>query len=155
MVEYLKINEKSSLSMKLSIFSADISSKKSLPLFTAHVSAGFPSPAEGDMDRKLDLNELLIEHEAATFFVKVEGESMINAHISPGDILIVDRSLYPREGAIIIAIIHGEFTVKRITYKNDSLYLLPENEAYQPIEVTSDIDFSIWGVVTYVIHKAR
>ncbi len=141
--------------MKLSFYSPDTSTEKELPLFTARVSAGFPSPAEDHMERKLDLNELLIEHEAATFFVKVEGESMIDAHISPGDILIVDRAVPPKEGSIIIATLNGEFTVKRITYKDDSLTLLPENDAYEPITITEDIDFSTWGVVTYIIHKAR
>jgi len=149
------INEKVRFPMKLSFFTPDTSSEKALPLFTARVSAGFPSPAEDHMERKLDLNELLIEHEAATFFVKVEGESMINANISPGDILIVDRAIPPKEGSIIIAIVNGEFTVKRITYKNDSLFLLPENDAYKPLEVTPEMDFLTWGVVTYVIHKAR
>lgn len=141
--------------MNISIFTPDTKTAKQLPLFTARVSAGFPSPAEDHMERSLDLNELLIEHEAATFFVKVEGESMNNAQISSGDILIVDRSLQPKEGAIVVAILNGEFTVKRITYQKGALFLLPENETYKPIEITKEMDFLVWGVVTYVIHKAK
>ncbi|HPC48368.1 MAG TPA: translesion error-prone DNA polymerase V autoproteolytic subunit, partial [Deltaproteobacteria bacterium] len=85
----------------------------SVPLYTARVSAGFPSPADAFVDGRLDLNEHLVAHPAATFFVRVEGTSMIDAGIHPGDILIVDRALEPRNGSVVVAVLDGEFTVKR------------------------------------------
>ncbi|MEI6127641.1 MAG: translesion error-prone DNA polymerase V autoproteolytic subunit [Pseudomonadota bacterium] len=122
-------------------------------LYSAQVSAGFPSPAEDYIDKKLDLNEHLIKHPAATFFVKVEGNSMINAGIHSGDMLIVDRALEPADKKIVIAVLNGEMTVKRIRKIKDKLYLMPENDTYQPTEITEDSAFQIWGVVTNVIHK--
>lgn len=124
-----------------------------LPLFTAGVSAGFPSPADDFIERKLDLNEYLIKNHTATFFVKVNGNSMINAGIMDGDILIVDRSIEAGNNKIVIGIINGEFTVKRISRKNNRLYLMPENPDYKPVEINETTDFKIWGVVTYAIHK--
>jgi DNA polymerase V len=124
-----------------------------LPLLVHRVEAGFPSPAEDYIDRKLDLNEHLIRNPSATFFVKVSGQSMINAGIRDGDILVVDRSLEAADKRIIIGVLDGEFTVKRIRKKAGKITLLPENEDFSPIEVTQDTDFRIWGVVTYAIHK--
>ena len=127
--------------------------KQKLPLFTARISAGFPSPAEDYLDKKLDLNEYLIKHPASTFFVRVEGDSMIDAGIHSGDILIVDRALEPNANKIVIAAVDGELTVKRIKKAGDKLYLLAENPDYPLIEITSEMNFEIWGIVTYVIHK--
>jgi DNA polymerase V len=121
-------------------------------LCSAAVPAGFPSPAEDYMDRKLDLNEHLIKHPAATFFVKAAGHSMMNAGIHDGDLLIVDRALEPADKKIVIAVINGDMTVKRIRKIRGRLYLMPENDAFLPIEVTEDADFQVWGVVTSVIH---
>ena len=126
-----------------------------LPIFITSVQAGFPSPAEGYLDKTLDLNELLITHPAATFFVRVAGDSMQNAGIYSGDVLIVDRSLQPLESTIVIAIINGEFTVKRLLKKEGRVFLAPENPSYPILEITPESDFQVWGVVTYVIHKAR
>jgi DNA polymerase V len=123
------------------------------PLVGARISAGFPSPADDFLDRKLDLNELLIHHPSATFFVRVAGSSMTGVGIQAGDILVVDRSLEPADNKIIIAILNGELTVKRICRRHAKLFLLPENPAFQPIEVTPDIQFEVWGVVTSVIHS--
>ncbi len=123
-----------------------------LPLFTARISAGFPSPADDYLDRKLDLNEYLIKHPAATFFVRVEGESMIDAGIHSGDILIVDRALEPADHKVVIAVLNGELTVKRIKKTRGKLCLIPDNSAYQPIEVTPEMNLEVWGVVTHVIH---
>ena len=134
---------------RLSMEGADIK----LPLFITHISAGFPSPADDFIENKLDLNEKLIRHPAATFFVKVEGNSMIKAGIQPGDMLIVDRALEPRSGGIVVAVINGEFTVKRIEKKQNRIYLVPENTGYKPIEITEEMDFKVWGVVTNVIHS--
>jgi DNA polymerase V len=124
-----------------------------IPLFTARVSAGFPSPADDFIDRTLDLNEFLITHPSATFFVRVEGTSMVDAHIRPGDILIVDKAMEPASGNIVIATLDGEFTVKRFQRKGKRSYLLPENPDFAPMEITENMTVEIWGVVTYVIHK--
>ncbi|HBR15527.1 MAG TPA: peptidase S24 [Candidatus Omnitrophica bacterium] len=136
-----------------SISPCETGTKLQLPLFLSRVRAGFPSPADDYLDKKLDLNEHLIQHPAATFFVKVKGDSMINAGIQSGDILIVDRSLEPRDKRIVVAILNGEFTVKRIQKKNNKLYLVPENDAFPPMEITPAMDFEIWGVVIHVIHS--
>ncbi|MCK5394281.1 MAG: translesion error-prone DNA polymerase V autoproteolytic subunit, partial [Candidatus Omnitrophica bacterium] len=99
-----------------------------------------------------DLNEFLIKHPASTFFVKVEGDSMIGAGIHSGDMLIVDRSLKPNSNKIIIAVLNGELTVKRIKIIKNKIYLVPENNDFQSTEVTEDMGFEVWGVVTQVIH---
>lgn len=126
--------------------------KLKLPLYSNKVSAGFPSPADDFIEKTLDLNDLLIKHPQATFFVRVSGNSMVNAGIRDGDILVVDKSLEPKEGKIVIANVEGEFVLKRIRKKNGKLYLFPENLDYNPIEIKEDMDCEIWGVVTYVIH---
>lgn len=124
-----------------------------LPFYQHAVSAGFPSPAEDDMEGKLDLNELLIRHPSATFFLKVSGSSMIKAGIHHNDILIVDRSLEPAHGKIVIASLNGELTVKRLYCKDKKIQLIAENDAYPPIDITEEIDLRLWGVVTNVIHS--
>jgi DNA polymerase V len=133
---------------------ADILENKiQLPLYTYAVSAGFPSPADDYVDLKLDLNEYLIKRPLSTFLVRVRGESMIKAGIHNGDLLTVDRSITPTNGKIVIAVINGECTVKRIQYKNNILYLLPENDEYEPIVIKEFTDtLFVWGVVTNVIH---
>lgn len=123
-----------------------------LPLYTSCVSAGFPSPADDHTESALDLNEYLIQHPTATFFVRVSGESMINAGIHPNDILIVDRSIETVSGKIVIAVLNGELTVKRYLLKGSGIILMPENENFSPIQVQESDEFSIWGVVTSVIH---
>ncbi|MDX8431657.1 MAG: translesion error-prone DNA polymerase V autoproteolytic subunit [Candidatus Algichlamydia australiensis] len=141
-------------SVKLEFYKADEKSKLSLPLFSARVQAGFPSPADDYVEKKLDLNELLIAHPAATFFVRVEGNSMINAGIQSGDLLIVDRALTPSDNKIVVAILNGEFTVKRIRKESGKLFLLPENSSFSPLQITPEMDFEVWGVVTFIVHKA-
>jgi DNA polymerase V len=137
----------------LDVFMPDLTQRISLPLFQTPVSAGFPSPADDYEERKLDLNEHLIARPASTFFVKVSGQSMTGAGINDGDLLIIDRSAVVTDKKIVIGVVNGEFTVKRIRKKGLQLFLEPENADYQPIEITAEMDFSIWGVVTYVIHK--
>ncbi|HHJ39389.1 MAG TPA: translesion error-prone DNA polymerase V autoproteolytic subunit [Methylothermaceae bacterium] len=124
-----------------------------LPLFSSKVAAGFPSPADDAVERALDLNELLIKRPAATFFVRVEGESMIGAGIYPNDILVVDRSLEPMPGRIVICALNGELAVKRLkSIENQRVILASENPDYPDIEVEEEVDFVIWGVVTNVVH---
>lgn len=127
--------------------------KLELDLYATKIAAGFPSPADDYLDSKLDLNAYLIKNPSASFFVRVNGNSMINAGISDGDILIVDRSLEAVDKRVVIGLINGEFTVKRIQKKGKKLFLVPENEKFNPIEITEEMDFKIWGVVTYAIHK--
>lgn len=124
-----------------------------IPFFLESVSAGFPSPADDYMEGKLDLNDLLVKNPAATFFVRVTGDSMTGAGIHSGDILVVDRSVDPKEGSIIIAVINGELMVKRIRYDKHNLWLYPENQNYKPFKVTDGMDFDVWGVVRTVIHS--
>ena len=124
-----------------------------IPLFLEMISAGFPSPAEDYIDNHLDLNEYLIKHPSATFFVRVEGDSMVKAGIHHGDILIVDRSLEAIHKKIIVAVVNGELTVKRIHRIHDTLFLVPENDTFERIEITEEMDFQVWGVVTHVIRS--
>ncbi|MBC62198.1 MAG: DNA polymerase V [Zetaproteobacteria bacterium] len=124
-----------------------------IPLFSSRVSAGFPSPADDHLAQKLDLNEHLIKHPNATFFLRVAGESMKDAGIFDGDILVVDKSLTPSSGKIIVAAINGELTVKRFFRNGKQVILAPENKNYQPLTLREEEDLIIWGVVTNVIHK--
>jgi DNA polymerase V len=142
------------LSRDIEIFKAEATSSLPLPLYLVNVQAGFPSPAEDYLDKTLDLNELLIARPAATFFVRVAGDSMQNAGIFSGDILVVDRSLDATDNKIIIAIVNGEFTVKRLKIREGQISLVPENPTYPILEMKEGSDFQVWGVVTYVIHKA-
>jgi DNA polymerase V len=125
----------------------------SLPFFAGRVPAGFPSPAEDFLERRLDLNEYLIRNEPATFLVRVSGNSMKLAGIFDGDLLIVDRSVPPENGRVIVGVVHGEFTVKRIQKKGGSLYLMPENDDFKPVRVTEEMNLQVWGVVTWAIHR--
>ena len=134
------------------VYSFEKRTKAEFPLFLANISAGFPSPADDYIDKKLDLNEYLIKHPAATFFVRVEGESMINAGIHSGDILIVDRAVQPNNDNVVIAVVDGELTVKRIQRKRGKLYLIADNPSFAPMEISKDTNFEVWGVVMYVIH---
>ncbi|MBN2158701.1 MAG: translesion error-prone DNA polymerase V autoproteolytic subunit [Spirochaetes bacterium] len=125
------------------------------PLFAARIPAGFPSPADDYVDQGLDLNDLLIRHPAATFFVRVSGDSMVGAGIHSGDVLVVDRAETARDRSVIIAALKGELTVKRFIRENGRAYLVSENPDYTPVEVTGDTDFEVWGVVVHVIHSFR
>ena len=127
--------------------------KTLLPFFQCAVEAGFPSPAEGEIQNALDLNDLLIKHPAATFFVRVSGSSMIKAGIHHNAILVVDRSLTPTHGKIVIAAVNGELTVKRLLYIGKKIQLVAENDGYAPIEIQEGPDLHIWGVVTSVIQQ--
>lgn len=142
------------MKQELSFFTPASKSPCHLPFFLASVKAGFPSPADDFMEKKLDLNEHLIRHPAATFFVRVDGDSMQGAGIRRGDILVVDRSLEAQDGRIVVAVVNGEFTVKRIRLREEEVLLEPENPRYASIRIDPDSDFQVWGVVTYIIHQA-
>ena len=122
------------------------------PLFLSEVSAGFPSPADDYLDRKLDLNEHLIKNPAATFFVRVAGDSMTGAGINDNDILVVDRSLEPASNNIVIAVVNGELTVKRLIKNQNCYRLVAENSDYPPLDIDEEMELEIWGVVTFAIH---
>ena len=138
----------------LSVINIRNNKKTVTPLFLDSVSAGFPSPATDYMENKLDLNEHLVKHPAATFIVKASGPSMIEAGISSGDLLIVDRSIVPKNNNIVIASIFGDLTVKKLHKKGSTLFLLSANNQYPSIEIKEEMECFLWGVVTYVIHKA-
>lgn len=134
------------------IYTPDLSTRYALPIFLGRIPAGFPSPADDYIEGKLDLNRHLIKHPAATFFLRVSGDSMIDAGIHTGDILVVDRSLEAVDGNVIVAALDGELTVKRLSKRERIVRLLPANKDYQPIEIRTQQTFEIWGVVTSVIH---
>ena len=138
-------------SNKLTFFTPDFESDQTMPYAKEGVSAGFPSPAADFTESNIDLNKELAKNPLATFYIKVNGNSMIDAGISDKDILVVDRSIEPKDNKIAVCLVDGEFTVKRIKLEKDCLYLLPENKDYQPIKITEDNQITIWGIVTYVI----
>lgn len=133
---------------------AKIWPKQYLPLFIDPVSAGFPSPAQDYVEQALDLNELCVKRPAATFFLRVEGDSMQEAGIHPNDVLVVDRSLSAQHGDIVIAAINGEFTVKQLSLK-PQLALLPCNKHYQPIRLEEGAELEIFGVVISVVRTLK
>ncbi len=134
-------------------YTPQLSTAYAPPFFENGVSAGFPSPAADYEEQKLDLNKHLIKHPAATFFVKASGDSMIGAGVHTGDILIVDRSLEPQDKNVVIAIINGELTVKRIRIRRNKISLVAENNDYPIQDIPEDAEFEVWGIVTYVVHS--
>ena len=117
------------------------------------ISAGFPSPADDFKEFKISLDRTLVKNKEATFYAKVSGQSMVGAGIDDGDLLIVDKSLEPKNNNIAVCFIDGEFTVKRLKISGGNVYLQPENASYKPIKITNDNDFQVWGIVTHVIKK--
>ena len=128
-------------------------SSRFYPCWIEPLSAGFPSPAEDFLEEPLDLQQALIRHPAATFLARVEGDSMLHAGIHSQDLLVIDRSLEPREGHVVVAVLDGELTVKRLTRREGQVFLVSEHPEYAPIEVRPEMDFHVWGVVTFVIHS--
>jgi DNA polymerase V len=125
------------------------------PLFLMSVPAGFPSPADDFVDKRLDLNEYLIDKPAATYFLRVNGYSMINLSINDGDLLIVDRAVEPKNNFVVVASIDGEFTVKIFQKSSNQIKLMPANPAFKPIYINQEDDFMVWGVVKHVIHSLQ
>jgi DNA polymerase V len=127
-----------------------------LPLYSSKVSAGFPSPAEEHVEKRLDPNDFLIDQEDATFFVTIQGYSMMDVGLLPGDKAVVDRSKTPNIGDIVLAVINGEFTIKTLAKdKSGAPRLLPANKDFKPIEITEEMQFEIWGVVTGSFRRFR
>jgi DNA polymerase V len=124
-----------------------------LPVFSCLVQAGFPSPATDHLDGLIDLNRLLFRHPDATYLVRVSGESMCGAEIHAGDLLAVDKHLEADHGHIVVAVVDGDCTVKRLERKGDSWWLMPANPAFRPYEITDPDGLRIWGVVTHVVHE--
>lgn len=139
--------------LSLKFYLPETESSEKHDLFADHIPAGFPSPAEDFLEKRLDLNDYLVKNKEATFLVKVTGESMQDAGIFDGDVLVVDRSVDAVSGKIVLCVLNGEFTVKRLLIENDRVVLMPANEAFDPIDITDGTDFRIWGVVTFALHK--
>jgi len=138
---------------EIDFFAADTSSHLDLAFVDEGIAAGFPSPAQDYMDLTLDLNKELIKHPAATFYGRVKGTSMKDAGIDDGDILVIDRSLEYRNNMTAVCFIDGEFTVKKLKLKDGKVFLVPANDEFEPIEITEENEFIVWGIVTYVIKK--
>ena len=149
----LKQNGHYKIPKKLEVFKSCLSKPQVFPLYSSKVSAGFPSPADDNLEKSLDLNSYLIKRPAATFFVRVVGDSMINAGIHNNDIIIVDRSIKPRHGKIVVVALDGQMTVKRLYRRDKKVVLLPENKLFKPIEILDSMEMVIWGVATNVIHS--
>jgi DNA polymerase V len=124
-----------------------------LPCFSSCISAGFPSPAEDYIELRINITEFVTDNPTSTFWVRVHGDSMQDAYIVDGSILAVDKSLKAKSGDIIVAVVNNEFTVKRLLVKGKKVYLIPENKKYQPLEITDDMDFRVWGKVVTVLTK--
>lgn len=139
--------------MSISIFNSNQASELPLPAASSRISAGFPSPAEDYLEATLDLNRALIKNPSSTFYGQVKGVSMKDAGVDNGDLLVIDKSLSYRNNAMAVCFINGEFTLKRIKVEGGTVLLMPANKDYQPILVKKDDDFTVWGIVTYVIKK--
>lgn len=143
---------------EIEIYSSDLHTVLSMPYADGGIRAGFPSPAQDYIDRSLDLNRDLISHPAATFYARVVGVSMIDAGIDEGDILVIDRALTPRQGDIVVAFINGEFTVKYIDLSQQDfgkILLKPANDKFEPIIISDNDEFTVWGVVSKIIKNLR
>lgn len=132
---------------------ARVGPERRRPLFLSRVPAGFPSPADDYVETGLDLSEALIQNEEATFYVRVAGESMTGAGIHDGDVLVVDRSVEPSEGDVVIAVLGGELTVKRYVVRRGRPCLMPEADGHDPIPVREGQELRIWGVAQHVVHE--
>lgn len=134
-------------------YSLDIADSLEIEML-GEVRAGFPSPADEEPTEKLDLVRLLVRHPSSTFFFRIGGTSMVDAEMDEGDIVIVDRSIEPYNGCSAVCFIDGEFTLKRIQRHKDHIELIAANANFKPIRISTDSDFQVWGVVTYIIKKA-
>lgn len=142
-------------SSNLDFYTANTNSHVALPFIEGGIAAGFPSPAQDYIDLKIDLNTELISNPSSTFYARVKGTSMQDAGIMNGDILVIDKSLEPKDGDTAVCFIDGEFTLKYIKLEKDVVYLVPANPKFEPIKVTEDNNFCIWGIVTYSIKNHK
>jgi DNA polymerase V len=142
-----------SVTKKITFFIPNFDNKMEIPFYSSGIKAGFPSPAADFDETKISLDKELVKNKEATFYAKASGDSMTGAGIDNGDIMVIDRSLEPKNNKIAVCVIDGEFTVKRIKKEKESLYLMPENQSYNPIKITVENELIIWGIVTYVIKK--
>ena len=133
--------------------SASLLPTREVPLFGCPVPAGFPSPADDHLDSAFDLTRFLFRNPASTFLARVSGDSMTGAGIHPGDLVAVDRALRPVHGSIVVAVVEGEHTIKRLQVRGDTRWLVAENSRYPPLPVNSETGLLVWGVVTHVIHS--
>jgi len=138
---------------KLTFFHPDLDNPIDLPFITGGIKAGFPSPAADFDETKISLDAVLVKNRESTFYAKASGTSMTGAGIDDGDILVIDRSLEPRNNKVAVCFLDGEFTVKRIKVTQDEMLLMPENKAFEPIKITEENQLIIWGIVTHVIKK--
>jgi DNA polymerase V len=143
----------SSKKLTLEFFTTDYSTSAEIPFVEGGLKAGFPSPADDFLEDKIDFNKEFIRNKDATFYARVNGNSMKDAGIFDGDILVVDRSIEPQNDKIAVCVIDGEFTVKRIRIEKESVWLIPENDEFKPIKVTPENDFIVWGIVIASIKK--
>lgn len=144
------------MAKEIELLMPDLTLSRALAYADGGIRAGFPSPAQDYVDKTLDLNKELIQHPEATFYAKVVGDSMKDAGVYPGDILVIDRSIEPTDGCMAVCFLNGEFTLKNLDLSQRErgiIWLVPSNSAYQPIQVTPEMHFEIWGVVAYTIHK--
>ncbi len=150
----LLLNENDNSIVDNKIYKAAVGEEQLRPLYSSKVSAGQPTPATSEIEDMIDLNQYLLAADLdSAYFVRANGESMIDIGIYPGDLLVIDSNLPAKSGKIVIALVNGELTVKRLRKEDDKIYLVPENSKFEIIEVTEEMDFKIWGVVTNAIHK--
>ncbi|WP_210489874.1 LexA family protein [Rufibacter aurantiacus] len=124
-----------------------------VPLYASYISAGFPSPADDYLEDKVELSNYLVQNPTSTYMMKVKGNSMQDANIHEGDLLVIDKSLKPRDGLPVVCFLDGEFTVKTFRYISGKVYLEPANPAYPRIEITEEMDMRVWGVIVWILHK--
>ncbi|WP_162054742.1 LexA family protein [Pontibacter pamirensis] len=124
-----------------------------IPLLASYISAGFPSPADDYLEDRIDIGKYLVQNPTSTYMMRVKGNSMVDANIHEGDILVIDKSLKPAEGVPVVCFLDGEFTVKTFKLIEGKAFLMPANPAYKPIEVTEEMDMRVWGVVVWILHK--
>ena len=144
---------KQSQNQIIEISGSDMTSSLPLPYADHGIQAGFPSPAQDYITESIDLNTEIVRHPAATFYGRVNGDSMIGEGIEDGDLIVIDRAIEPADGELAVCSVEGEFTLKRIKIEPDRVWLIPANEMFDPIMITPDSRFEIWGVVTYVIKR--
>lgn len=141
--------------MSLKLYSPDLTLHLELDYADAGIAAGFPSPAQDYITQSIDLNRELIRHPASTFYARVSGDSMMEEGITEGDLLVIDKSIEPVDGDLAVCCLNGEFTLKRLYFRNRQLKLIPSNRHYRPIEITDGDSFKVWGIVLYTIKSNR